>query len=48
MSGGDYATFADNASLIVIAIAGGLLLLIQGLAWAFGYRKSYADAAERA
>ena len=48
MSGGDYATFADNASLIVIAIAGGLLLIIQGLAWAFGYRKSYADAAERA
>jgi putative tricarboxylic transport membrane protein len=48
MSGGDYATFADNASLIVIAIAGGLLLLIQGLAWAFGYRKAYADAAERA
>jgi putative tricarboxylic transport membrane protein len=48
ISGGDYATFADNASLIVIAGAGGILIVVQGLAWAFGYRKSYADAAERA
>jgi hypothetical protein len=48
MSSGDYSTFVDHAALIVIALAGGLLLLVQGLAWAFGYRKSYADAAERA
>jgi putative tricarboxylic transport membrane protein len=48
MSGGDYSTFADNASLIVMGSAVGVLLLVQGLAWAFGYRKSFADEAERA
>jgi len=48
MSGGSYATFADQASLIVLASAAGLLLAVQGLAWAFGYRKSMADEAERA
>ncbi len=48
MSGGSYATFADQASLIVLASAAGLLLAVQGLAWAFGYRKSMADQAERA
>jgi putative tricarboxylic transport membrane protein len=48
MSGGSYATFADNASLIVLATAGGLLLAVQALAWAFGYRKSFADEAEGA
>jgi TctA family transporter len=48
LSGGDYATFADNASLIVIGTAAGVLLFVQGLAWAFGYRKSFADQAERA
>jgi putative tricarboxylic transport membrane protein len=47
MSGGDYATFADHASIIVVAVAG-LLLSLQALAWAFGYRKSFADEAERA
>jgi hypothetical protein len=25
----------------------GLLLLVQGLAWVFGYRKSFTDEAER-
>lgn len=48
MSGGSYATFADNASLIVIVTVAGLLLILQGCAWAFGYRKSIADEAERA
>jgi putative tricarboxylic transport membrane protein len=48
MSGGNYSTFADNASLIVIATAGGLLLLVQGLAWVSGYRKAHADMAEGA
>jgi putative tricarboxylic transport membrane protein len=47
MSGGDYATFADKAALIVIGSALGLLLLVQGAAWAFGYRKFHADSAER-
>jgi putative tricarboxylic transport membrane protein len=46
MSGGSYATFADQSALIVLAAAAGLLLLVQGLAWAFGYRKSVADEAE--
>jgi putative tricarboxylic transport membrane protein len=48
MSGGSYATFADRASLIVLASALLLLGLLQGLAWAFGYRKAIADEAERA
>ncbi|MBX9588264.1 MAG: tripartite tricarboxylate transporter permease [Hyphomonadaceae bacterium] len=48
MSGGSYATFADQASLIVILTAAGLLLILQACAWAFGYRKSIADQAERA
>jgi putative tricarboxylic transport membrane protein len=48
MSGGDYATFADKASLIVLAATIGLLLTVQALAWAFGYRKSFADEAEGA
>jgi putative tricarboxylic transport membrane protein len=47
MSGGSYATFADQAALIVIAGVAGLLLLLQGFAWAFGYRKAVADQAER-
>src|SRR4030095_555128 len=47
MSGGSYATFADQASLIVIAAVAGLLLALQGFAWAFGYSKSVADQAER-
>jgi hypothetical protein len=33
---------------IVIGGALGLLLLVQGAAWVLGYRKSHADAAERA
>jgi putative tricarboxylic transport membrane protein len=48
MSGGSYATFADQASLIVIVSVGALLLILQACAWAFGYRKSIADQAERA
>ncbi len=48
MSGGSYATFADQAALIVLASAAGLLIIVQGVAWAFGYRKSFADQAERA
>jgi putative tricarboxylic transport membrane protein len=47
MSGGSYATFADQAALIVIAGVAGLLLLLQAFAWAFGYRKAVADQAER-
>jgi putative tricarboxylic transport membrane protein len=47
MSGGSYATFADYASLIVIASVVGLLLILQGFAWAFGYSKAIADQAER-
>lgn len=48
MSGGNYGTFLDAVSIIVLASALGLLLLVQALAWAFGYRKSFADQAERA
>jgi len=32
---------------VVVAVAG-MLLSLQALAWAFGYRKSFADEAERA
>src|SRR5262249_25287676 len=48
MSGGSYATFADNAAIIVLATALGVVAAVQALAWAFGYRKSFADKAERA
>jgi putative tricarboxylic transport membrane protein len=48
MSGGSYATFADKAAVIVLCGAAGLLLSVQALAWAFGYRKSFADEAEGA
>ena len=48
ISGGSYATFADPVALIVLASALSLLGLLQGLAWAFGYRKAIADEAERA
>jgi TctA family transporter len=47
MSGGPYATFVDYSSLLVIGSFIGLLLLLQGFAWAFGYSKSVADQAER-
>jgi hypothetical protein len=47
MSGGSYATFADQASLIVIGTVAVLLLLLQGFAWTFGYSKTIADQAER-
>jgi TctA family transporter len=48
MSGGSYATFLDTASVVVLGSVLGLLLIIQGLAWVFGYRKSIGDEAERA
>jgi putative tricarboxylic transport membrane protein len=48
MSGGSYATFFDGASVIVLTATLGLLLMVQALAWAFGYRKSFADEAESA
>ena len=48
MSGGSYATFLDGACVIVLASALGLLLVVQALAWTFGYRKSLADQAEGA
>ena len=38
----------NHASIVVLSSAAGLLLAVQGLAWAFGYRKSVADEAERA
>jgi putative tricarboxylic transport membrane protein len=47
MSGGDYGTFVEPAALVVIASAGVLLLVLQGLARVFGYRKTIADDAER-
>jgi putative tricarboxylic transport membrane protein len=47
MSGGSYATFLDTASVVVLGSVLGLLLLVQGLAWVFGYRKSFTDEAER-
>jgi TctA family transporter len=47
MSSGSYATFADQASLIVIAAVVVLLLILQSFAWAFGYSKSIADSTER-
>ena len=43
MSSGSYAVFADRICTIVLASTLGLLLAIQALAWAFGYRKSFAD-----
>ena len=45
MSGGNYATFADSFRDGATS-ALGLLLAVQALAWAFGYRKSIADEAE--
>jgi putative tricarboxylic transport membrane protein len=48
MSGGSYATFFDSASVIVLTSTLGLLLVVQALAWALGYRKSFADEAESA
>ena len=48
MSGGSYATFLDTASVMVLGSALGVLLLIQVIAWMFGYRKSVTDEAERA
>jgi putative tricarboxylic transport membrane protein len=48
MSGGNYSTFADKASIIVLTASVGLLLGVQGIAWAFGYRKTFADEAEGA
>ena len=41
MSGGSYATFADQASLIVIVTVAGLLLILQALC--LGLRLSQID-----
>src|SRR5262249_22617791 len=35
MSGGNYATFLDTASIIVLSTVLGLLLIVQAVAWAF-------------
>jgi putative tricarboxylic transport membrane protein len=48
MSGGSYATFADKGAIVTLTTALGLVLIVQILAWAIGYRKSLADEAERA
>ncbi len=48
MSGGSYATFVDTASVYVLICVVGLLLLSWAIARSFGYRKSFADQAERA
>ncbi len=48
LSGGDYATFADRAAVIVLCIAIGLIVGVQAIAWFFGYRKTFADEAEGA
>jgi putative tricarboxylic transport membrane protein len=48
MSGGSYTTFFDHASVVVLTSTLGLLVVVQALAWAFGYRKSFADEAESA
>jgi putative tricarboxylic transport membrane protein len=47
MSGGNYATFADNSALIVIGTVAGVLIVVQGLAWVLGYRKSMVDNIDR-
>jgi putative tricarboxylic transport membrane protein len=46
MSGGSYATFLDRGALIVLGTAAALLVLVQGLAWAFGYRKAVVEEAQ--
>jgi putative tricarboxylic transport membrane protein len=46
MSSGDYSTFVDRVSIIVLGSVAGMLLMVQGFAWIFGYRKSHADEAE--
>jgi putative tricarboxylic transport membrane protein len=43
MSGGSYATFADQAALIVVAAVVGPLGLLQAFASALGYRKAIPD-----
>jgi putative tricarboxylic transport membrane protein len=48
MLGGSYATFAEYASTIVIMSVASLLLSVQALALAFGYRKSFSDATKGA
>jgi hypothetical protein len=45
MSSGNYLTFMDKGTVIVLTLVVGLLLAVQALAWAFGYRKSVADEA---
>jgi TctA family transporter len=45
MSGGNYLTFMDKGTVVVLTSVVGLLLAVQALAWAFGYRKSISDEA---
>ena len=46
MSGGSYATFADQIPVLVATSTLGLLLAVQAFAWLFGYRKSFAGEAK--
>jgi putative tricarboxylic transport membrane protein len=44
MSGGSYATFFDKASVVALASALALLVIVQAFAWSFGYRKPAGGA----
>ena len=46
--GGLLVTLVLAVSGIVISLPLGILLAVQALAWAFGYRKAIADEAESA
>src|SRR5437764_11246262 len=46
MSAGDYGTFFEKPALIVAGSALAILLIVQALAWAFGYSKRVADEVE--
>ena len=48
MSGGSYATFFEKPALIVLGSALAILLIVQALAWTFGYSKRIADEVEGA
>jgi putative tricarboxylic transport membrane protein len=39
LSGGSYATFVQDAALVVLIVASGVLLLVRTLAWSIGYRR---------
>lgn len=46
VSDGDYRIFFAGSAAQVLLAAAGLLLILQVVAWAFGYRKRMADMAE--